>query len=147
MYGSGVQASGVWVQQDDPICPVGGDVSQLPLLNGWMRSGNQKSHHSFHPIWQRRQEVHTRPAEPQNRTEAPTMHWKDGGGCWGLRVLTGATVPPDTLHLLCIYGCVCVCVCLKGIEIYIQKLVFLSNFCCFSETHPLHKPWVKPVCG
>ena len=98
-------------RQDDPICPVGGNVSQLPILNGWMRTGNQNNHHSSHPIWTWLQEVHTRPAKPQNRMEAPTAHWKDGGGCWGPRVLTGATDPLDTVHLLVVVVCVCVWVC------------------------------------
>lgn len=41
------EAEQAGVQQDDPICPVGGNVPQLLLLNEWMRTGNQNKHHSI----------------------------------------------------------------------------------------------------
>ncbi len=80
MNGSAVQFSGVrvrrqvQVEQGEPICPTGGNVSQLPILIGWMRAGNRNNHHSTRPILGRLQEAHTRPTEPLNRTEAPTGH-------------------------------------------------------------------------
>lgn len=50
------------------------------------------------------------------------------GGCWGLRALTGATVPPDTLHLLACGLCVFVCND-KRIQNLKQNLFFKhSNF-------------------
>lgn len=35
------------VQQDDPICPAGGNISQLPMRREWVRAGNQNNHHSI----------------------------------------------------------------------------------------------------
>lgn len=44
------RSKGFGSQQDDPICPAGGNVSQLPALSGGTRTGNQNNHHSSRPI-------------------------------------------------------------------------------------------------
>lgn len=61
------------VQQDEPICPAGDNISQLPVLNGWMRAGNQNNHQSSPMIWRRWQEVRTRPTGRRCRQYAGRM--------------------------------------------------------------------------
>lgn len=83
------------VQQDDPICPAGDNISQLPGLKGWRRAGNQNNHQSSHMVGS----VHStyRATEQDVDTNNTLEEW---WGSNGSQMLTGLTVPPDTVHLL-----------------------------------------------
>lgn len=103
-------------------------------MDGWALETRIATTHPTH----RRQEAHTRPAEPRTGRRHPQCTGRIVGGCWGLRVLTGTTVPPDTVHLLA------VCVCGRYCDINPQAC--LLEWSLLLQWSFMHPEWVCAVC-